>query len=48
MYITISLMLEKLRLFLVVLEEGSLRRAAECIRQVTLTNYFSSSFNTSM
>src|SRR5882757_4943632 len=29
MCITISIMLEKLRLFLVVLEEGSLRRAAD-------------------
>jgi DNA-binding transcriptional LysR family regulator len=32
MCITISIMLEKLRLFLVVLEEGSLRRAADRLR----------------
>ena len=32
MRITISIMLEKLRLFLVVLEEGSLRRAADRLR----------------
>jgi DNA-binding transcriptional LysR family regulator len=39
MCITISIMLEKLRLFLVVLEEGSLRRAAERLRisQSTIT-----------
>ncbi|MEY2606208.1 MAG: hypothetical protein QOH31_4024, partial [Verrucomicrobiota bacterium] len=30
--ITISIVLEKLRLFLVVLEEGSLRRAADRLR----------------
>src|ERR1700722_10031488 len=32
MCITIPIMLEKLRLFLVVLEEGSLRRAADRLR----------------
>src|ERR1700688_2127345 len=32
MCITISIMLEKLRMFLVVLEEGSLRRAADRLR----------------
>jgi DNA-binding transcriptional LysR family regulator len=32
MRITISIVLEKLRLFLVILEEGSLRRAADRLR----------------
>jgi DNA-binding transcriptional LysR family regulator len=31
-FITISIILEKIRLFLVVLEEGSLRRAADRLR----------------